>query len=200
MEKLNRLYLVRHGQVVGFDELRANGHTDVEITETGKIQMESLASRLRLAGIKAIYSSDLKRAVMGARIIGRHHDVNHNIMPELREVYFGDWEGMSMDEIQEEYPGEPEERYKAIINYRPPGKGESMRDLSERIVPCLKGILEEQNGNDILIVAHGGVNRVILCHALGLDIANLFNIYQDYGCLNIIDYYPNHPIVRLING
>jgi alpha-ribazole phosphatase/probable phosphoglycerate mutase len=200
MEKNNRLYLVRHGQVVGFDELRANGHTDVEITETGKIQMESLASRLRVADIRAVYSSDLKRTVMGARIIGRYHDVKHNIMPELREIYFGDWEGMSMDEIQGEYPGEPDKRYKAIVDYRPPGKRENMRDLSKRIIPCLKGILEKQNGKDLLIVAHGGVNRVILCHALGLDIANLFNIYQDYGCLNIIDYYSDSAIVRLING
>lgn len=200
MEKLNRLYLVRHGQVVGFDELRANGHTDVDITETGKIQMESLASRLRVADIRAVYSSDLKRAVMGARIIGRHHDVKHNIMPELREVHFGDWEGMSMDEIQEQYPGENEKRHKAIADYRPPGNGESLRDLSERIIPCLKGILEEQNGNDVLIVAHGGVNRIILCEAMGLDVKHLFNLYQDYGCLNIIDYYPNHAIVRLVNG
>ena len=200
MEKLNRLYLVRHGQVVGFDEIRANGHTDVGITETGKIQMESLASRLRVADIKALYSSDLKRTKIGARIIGRHHDVKHNIMPELREVFFGDWEGMSMDEIREEYPVEYEKRHKAIADYRPPGKGENMRDLSERVIPCLKGILEAQNGNDILIVAHGAVNRTILCDALGLDIKNLFNISQDYGCLNIIDYYPNYPIVRLING
>jgi len=200
MERLNRLYLVRHGQVVGFDEIRANGHTDVKITETGKIQMESLASRLRVADIKALYSSDLERTKIGARIIGRHHDLKHNIMPELREVFFGDWEGMSMDEIREEYPVEYEKRQKAIADYRPPGKGENMRDLSERIIPCLKRILEAQNGNDILIVAHGGVNRAILCDALGLDIKNLFNISQDYGCLNIIDYYPNHPIVKLTNG
>lgn len=200
MERLNRLYLARHGQVVEFDELRANGHTDVDITETGEIQMESLASRLKLADIRGVYSSDLKRTVIGARIIGRHHDVKHKIVPELREIFFGDWEGISMHEIQEQYPGENEKRLKDVVDYRPPGKGESMRDLSERVIPHLKKILREQKGSDLLIVAHGGVNRIILCHALGLDIANLFNIYQDYGCLNIIDYYPDHSIVRLING
>ncbi len=200
MEKHNRLFLVRHGQVVGFDQLLANGHTDVDITEVGKIQMESLAERLRLVNIQAIYSSDLKRAETGARILGRYHDVIHHIGPELRELYFGDWEGMSMAEINDSYPGELERRRKDIKNFRPPGGGESMLDLSERVIPCFQKILEEQKGKEILIVAHGGVNRVILCNALGLDLMNIFNIQQDYGCLNIIDYYPDSAIVRLVNG
>jgi len=200
MEKHNRLYLVRHGQVVGFDVMLVNGHTDVDITEVGKIQMESLAERLRLVNIQAVYSSDLKRAEIGARILGRHHDVRHRTVPELRELYFGDWEGMSMAEINDSFPGELERRLKDIKNFRPPGGGESMLDLSERVMPCFQKILEEQKGKEILIVAHGGVNRVILCNALGLDLMNVFNIHQDYGCLNIIDYYPDSAIVRLVNG
>lgn len=200
MEKLNTLYLVRHGQVAGFDQMRANGHTDVDITEVGKIQMESLAERLRLVNIQAVYSSDLKRAETGARILGRYHDVIHHIGPELRELYFGDWEGLPMAEISDSFPGELERRRKDIKDFRPPGGGESMLDLSERVIPCFQKILEEQKGKEILIVAHGGVNRVILCNALGLDLMNIFNIQQDYGCLNIIDYYPDSAIVRLVNG
>ncbi len=200
MEKLNTLYLVRHGQVVGFEQMTANGHTDVNITETGKIQMESLAERLRFANIQAIYSSDLKRAEMGARIIGRHHDVRHYIRPELRELYFGDWEGIPMAEINDSFPGEMERRWKDIKNFRPPGGGENMIDLSERVMPCFQKILEEQEGKETLIVAHGGVNRIILCNALGIDLMNIFNIQQDYGCLNIIDYYPDSAVVRLMNG
>ena len=200
MDRLNRIYLVRHGQVVGHDGFRANGHTDVDITEVGKIQMEHLAERLRLVSIGAIYSSDLKRAETGARIIARHHDVPHKIMPELREVFFGDWEGMSMTEIREDYPGELEKREEDIVNYRSPGNGESMRDLSQRIIPCINKILEEQKGVDILLVVHGAVNRIILCNALDLDLSNMFRIRQDYGCLNIIDYFPDSALVRLING
>jgi len=200
MEKLNTLYLVRHGQVVGFEQLRAIGHTDVDITEVGKIQMESLAERLRVVNIQAIYSSDLKRAETGARIIGRHHDVRHFIRPELRELYFGEWDGMPMVEINDDFPGEMERRRKDIKNYRPPGGGENMTDLSQRVMPCFQKILEEQKGKEILVVAHGGVNRIILCNALGIDLMNIFNIQQDYGCLNIIDYYPDSAVVRLMNG
>jgi alpha-ribazole phosphatase len=200
MEKQNTLYLVRHGQVVGFEQMKANGHTDVDITQVGKIQMETLAERLRIVNIQAIYSSDLKRAEMGARIIGRHHDVRHHIRTELRELYFGDWEGMSMAEIDDNFPGEMEKRRKDIKNFRPPGGGENMTDLSERVMPCFQNILAEQKGKDILVVAHGGVNRIILCNALGIDLMNIFNIQQDYGCLNIIDYYPDSAVVRLMNG
>jgi alpha-ribazole phosphatase len=200
MDRINRIYLVRHGQVVGHDGFRANGHTDVDITEVGREQMEFLAGRLRLTPIKALYSSDLKRTKIGARIIARHHDIAHRILSELRELYFGKWEGLPLSRIREEYPGELDKRQDDIVNYRPPGGGESMHDLSERVLTCYREILKEQEGSDILIVAHGGVNRVILCAALGLDLSNVFRIQQDYGCLNIIDYFPDHTVVQLING
>jgi alpha-ribazole phosphatase len=200
MEKYSRLYLVRHGQVVGFEELRANGHTDVDITKTGRLQMEDLAERLHLIDIDMIYSSDLIRTERGALIIGRHHNKPYLKKRELREIYFGDWEGMSLSEIEKDYPGEFEKRLGDIANYRPPGNGESMGDVFRRVLSCLTDILNENIGNTILIVAHGGVNRLILCEALGMDISNLFNIQQDFGCLNIIDYYPDNAIVRLVNG
>jgi len=200
MERVNRVYLVRHGQVVGYERFPAYGHTDVDLTEVGIIQAEHVAERLRFTNIDAIYASDLKRSVMGARIIARHHDVPLLVLPELREVYFGDWEGLSFPEIRERFPGAVERRKADLLNFRPPGEGESVRQLSERIMPCFQDILSRHNGNDILVVAHGAVNRVILCSALNLDLAHMFNFHQDYGCLNIIDYFPDRTVVKLING
>ena len=63
-----------------------------------------------------------------------------------------------------------------------------------------QSILGGQNGNDILLVGHGVVNRIILCNALGLDLTQMFKFHQDYGCLNIVDYFPDSTLVRLING
>ncbi|MBN1849197.1 MAG: alpha-ribazole phosphatase [Deltaproteobacteria bacterium] len=200
MERRNRLYLVRHGQVVGHDGYQANGHTDVDITEVGRLQMEKLAERLRFISLAAIYSSDLKRTRLGAQIIAKYHDVKHHILEDLREMFFGDWEGMPLKEIGGRFPEELEERQKDMAGFRPPGNGESMRDLAERVIPCLQKILEQEKGREILIVAHGGVNRVILCHALKLDLNNVFHIHQNYGCLNIIDYFQDAALVRLMNG
>ena len=201
MEKHSRLYLVRHGQVMGFEETRVNGHTNVDITETGLLQMEEVAKRLRHAEIDAVYSSDLIRAERGACIIGRHHNRPHHKKGELREIFFGDWEGMTFSEIERAYPGEIEKRMSDLVNYRPPGKGESMGDAAARVIRCISEILDEHSGKNILLVAHGGINRLILCHALGLNISRLFNIQQDFGCLNIIDFFPdNNAVVRLMNG
>ena len=74
------------------------------------------------------------------------------------------------------------------------------KDLNSSISACLEKILEEQNGNDFLLVGHGAVNRVILCRALGLDLTRMFTLQQNYGCLNIVDYYADTTIVRLMNG
>ena len=200
MDHRKRLYMVRHGQVVGYERFPAVGHTDLDITEVGILQMEHLAERLRLVNLKAIYASDLTRSVKGAQIIARYHNVPIISLPELREMYFGSWEGLSMSEIQDRYPGELERRKDDPSNYRTPGNGESVRALAERIIPCLEGILDALKGSDILLVGHGGVNRVILCNALGLDLANMISLQQDYGCLNIIDYRADSRLVRLING
>ncbi len=80
--KRSRVYLMRHGQVTGYENFPVYGHTDVDLTETGVLQMQRLAERLRLLGINAIYSSDLKRSVESARQIALYHDVPIYSLPE----------------------------------------------------------------------------------------------------------------------
>ena len=200
MERINRIYLVRHGQVKGHEEIPICGHTDVDLTETGLLQLDRVAERLRLADPGAIYASDLKRAATGARQIGCYHNVPVHILPELREMYLGDWEGYTLGKIIKEYPEEVEKRKKDPARYACPGGGESISRLSDRVIPAFERIRAEEAGKDIVIVAHGGVNRVILSHVLGLDLSRVFNIQQDYGCLNIVDYFSDSILVQLING
>ncbi len=200
MERTNRIYLVRHGQVSGHEEVPICGHTDVDLTETGMLQLERMAERLRLTEPGAIYASDLKRAVTGARQIGCYHNVPLHFVPELREMYFGEWEGYTLGQIIRDYPEEVEKRRKDPAHYVCPGGGESIFRLSERVIPAFEKIRAEEAGKETIIVAHGGVNRVILSHALGLDLSRAFNIVQDYGCLNIIDYFPDSVGVQLLNG
>ncbi len=200
MKGETRLYLVRHGQVQGYEAFPIYGHTDVELTETGIMQMEHLAERLRLAEIHEIYSSDLKRSLVSARIIACHHDVSVHPKSEFREIYFGKWEGMTLKDIRERYPEELERREMDPLRFAPPGHGESIARLAERVLPNFRSIMEGTGKKDILLLGHGVVNRVILCNALGLDLEKMFNVQQDYGCLNIIDYYPDRTLVRLING
>ena len=200
MKRKNRVYLIRHGQINGYENFPVFGHTDVNLTETGVLQMKQMAERLNLVEFDAIYSSDLNRSATGARLIACSHDVPLNFFPELREMYFGDWEGLTLSQIRKRFPEELKKRQADLVQYEIPGKGESLGRFSERITQCFERILVEQKGKDFVIVAHGGVNRVILCNALGLDLSHIFNIHQDYGCLNIIDYFPDSTLVRLVNG
>jgi alpha-ribazole phosphatase/probable phosphoglycerate mutase len=172
----------------------------VDLTEVGILQMEHLCERLRHADIHEIYSSDLKRSVIGARIIARYHDVPLYSRPELREVYFGEWEGMSLTEIRERYPEELSRREADVLNFAPPNKGESIASLVQRVMGFFKSVVGGVEEKCILLLGHGAVNRVILCSALGLDYSRMFNLQQDYGCLNIVDYYPDRTVVRLVNG
>lgn len=175
-------------------------HTDVDLTAVGLLQLDRVAERLRLAEFGAIYASDFKRALTGARQIGCYHNVPVHFLPELREMYFGDWEGCTLGKIIKDYPEEVEERKRDPAHYDWPGGGESISRLPDRIIPVFERIRAEEAGKDIAIVARGGVNRVILSHALGLDLSRIFNIQQDYGCLNIVDYFPDSVLVQQING
>jgi len=195
-----RIYLIRHGQVDGFENFPIYGHTDIELTEIGILQMEKLAERLRLVDVSAVYSSDLDRSLTGAKIISRYHEAPSVPLKELREMHFGQWEGLTLDQVRQKFPEELQKRAKDIVHYRAPGGGETVAELSARVMGALNKILRRHPNSGIIIVAHGAVNRVILCDALGLDLGNLFRIQQDYGCLNIIDYFPNHTVVRLMNG
>lgn len=198
-EYSTRLYLVRHGEVVNHGEFRYNGHIDIDITEGGLRQMKAVAERLRYEPVKGVYSSGLIRTVKGAEEISRHHNIKPVSDERLKELSAGRWEGLTFAEVKERYPDEAHVRFEDLVNYRIK-EGESLRDLEGRVIPALKDIIERHKGEAAAIVAHGGVNRIILCHALNLGLENFFRLEQDYGCLNIIDFYDNTAVVKLING
>ena len=195
-----RIYLVRHGQVEGHDEFRYNGHSDVDITGTGRLQMERLADFLSDKAIGAVYSSDLKRALKGARVIAGRLGLEYIASPALRELHLGRWEGLTKEEAVEKYPEDAHFNFKGLAKDKLTG-GESLEDLRGRVMPYLKEIIKRHAGRSAGIVAHGGVNRVILCEALGVKLANFLSIEQDYWCLNLIDYFRDSTaIVKMLNG
>ena len=199
MNTYTRLYLVRHGQVENFSEGTYNGHKDVDITELGIRQMEAVADRLKDENLAGVYSSDLIRTKRGADIIAAEHDLIPESYSTLRELNVKLWEGLTANEIEEKFPGVFDEWRKNIADYRIPG-GESIRDMSDRVIPALKEILNANRGKNVVVVAHGAINRALLADAMGLDLNNIYSIEQDYGCLNIIDYFPEYTVIKLING
>jgi alpha-ribazole phosphatase len=193
-----RLYLVRHGQVVGHEEGRFNGHTDVDLSDQGREQLEQVARYLETEEIHHLYCSDLKRSVAGAEIIARGRNLIPVALKELREMNLGIFDGLTFREVEERFKTVFKEWRKDFLHYRLP-QGECLLDIHQRVCKTLEEILKDKRGRTIAIVAHGGVNRVILSHALGMDLKNAFRLEQDYGCLNVIDYYLDWTVVKLVN-
>jgi len=194
------VYLIRHGEVDGAGIPRYNGHADVPLSDCGIDQYHKIKDRLANRGISACYTSDLSRCAVGAEIISSRLSLTPVRERNLRELDIGIWEGKTWAELQSEYPLEWKARLADITNYRVP-HGESLRDLSDRIMPVIKGIVSRHQDEKVLVVAHGGTNRVILLDAVNAPLTSLFNIEQDYCCLNIIDYYADgKTVVKLLNG
>ncbi len=209
------LYLIRHGETEGAEIRRYKGTLDVPLSEKGMKQVERVSEHiLKLMStiqkeedalpvsernLAAVYSSDLSRALKSAEIIARPHSLRPIAVPSLRERNFGLWEGMSFEEIKEKY----HEEFKAWAGNPlefSPVNGESTLEVKDRVMNAFEKIIQAHPGERIAIVAHGGVNRIILCHILGIPIENIFRVEQDFAALNIIKFWDRYPVVKLMNG
>lgn len=195
-----RVFLLRHGQVEGHDEPRYNGQQDVALTSCGLLQYQQLTERLQDRPIRAVYSSDLARCFKGAQLLAAAHDLVPIALPDLRELHAGEWAGRPWSELKASYPRQWQERLEDILHYRIPG-GENLLDVRERARTAIAEILRRHPGQEVIVVAHGGVNRVLLLDALGAPLEKVFSLSQFYGCLNILDYQSSDRVtVQVING
>lgn len=194
-----RVYLIRHGEVTNSAQQCLNGHFDVELSQQGLEQIRQVAAALEDKHIRAVYSSDLRRSYVGACIVAEPHGFKPIALPELKEISMGVWEGKTVKEINTQYPGELEKRLKNVETFYAEG-GESFGQLRDRVIPKIMEIIKTHMGESIAIIAHGGVNRIILSHALGIPPRNIFGIMQDFAAINIIQFYEDNAVVELING
>ncbi|MCF8012364.1 MAG: alpha-ribazole phosphatase [Clostridiales bacterium] len=194
-----RIYLVRHGQTDWNAKMRFQGQTDIHLAEKGREQAAALARRLEKENFAGIYSSDLTRAYETAEIIARSHNLLVQQKPAFREINFGSWEGLTFQEIQENFSEEATDWWERPLYTRIPD-GESLHDVVKRSMDVLHDICKKHNGQKILIVSHGGVVRSIISTVLGIDLNEYWRIKQDNLALNII-HFPewNKGILELLN-
>ncbi|MBF0557368.1 MAG: histidine phosphatase family protein [Nitrospirae bacterium] len=156
-----------------------------------------------LSKLSAVYCSDLSRAIKSAEIIAAPHGLEPIVVPELRERNFGVWEGMSFNEIKERYPSEFEAWASDPLKHSPVN-GESTEDVHKRAIRAFDSVMGKYSAESpsahIAVVAHGGVNRTILCHLMGVPLENIFRIEQDHAAVNIIEFWGLYPVIKLLNG
>lgn len=200
MNKPTRVHLLRHGQVEGYEEKRYNGQADTPLTVLGRRQSAGFAGRFQYCRLSAIYASDLQRCRFAADQIALFQRIKPVYRTDLRELCAGDWEGIPWAVLQRDAAELWQARLSDIVHIAPPG-GESFCALAKRVRSGLQQIISSHPGGEIVIVSHGGVNRLILLDALGAPLESLVRIEQDYACHNIIDYYPDgRTSVSLLNG
>lgn len=181
---MSAVYLVRHGEITQTSPRRFVGQTDLPLTERGRAQMAGVADFLAGKGVMRLLCSPLTRCVESADIVGQALGLVPETMPDLREIGLGAWEGLTVDEVRERFPGRYEARGRNLAGFRPPG-GESFADVQRRAWPVFE-LATTDADEPLAIVAHGGVNRVLLCRILGMPLENLFRLDQHYACINIL--------------
>jgi len=191
------LYLMRHGAIEAMEEKRFIGQIDLPLSPDGRKQAERQARRLMDIPFSGIWCSDLKRAYETAAIVSRDRGLALLSAPELREINLGRWDGVAMTQIREQFPDFWQSRGDDIVHFRPP-EAESFADLQQRVVPFIRHIASQSDGNT-LIITHAGVIRVMLCHVLQMPLSNLFRIYLDYGGVTIIKDINGMSQIRAVN-
>lgn len=213
-----RLYLVRHGQTEWNGELRYQGHTDCELSDLGRAQSEAVAELLlgMASDTCFLYSSDLSRARATAGPVGKGLGMTAIEEFALREASFGEWEGLSFDEIAQKFPDAweawREDPVKADI------KGAEPRaEFRDRVLGKIDSIVRHHTSGaygylpsvdssqiidevpEAVIVTHGGVVKTVLAYALGLSFDGYWKIRADNGGVSVVDVYPAGSILTHLN-
>lgn len=180
------IYLFRHGEVERAETRRFIGHLDVSLSALGERQGAAQGLRLSSVKLDGLFASDLVRARRTGELIGVPQGLVPVPVPALREMSMGRWEGLTAAEIERREPGKFAE-WMAHVGEFPFPEGESLPDLEARAWPAFESIVAAHPGRAIAIVAHGGTNRALICRALGLPLARILALGQDYGALTVLE-------------
>ena len=162
-------YLVRHGETDWNLNERIQGQVDVPLNATGRRQVSHLARRLADVPLDAIYSSDLARTHESAQIIAAGRSIEIATDPDLREFSYGEWEGLTAEEIEARHPGAMSKRISAGNEaFAAPG-GENTWQVLDRVRRfCARAAERHDPSEDVLVVAHGGSIRALAVSLLDL--------------------------------
>lgn len=194
---MGTLYLVRHGETVWNQESRFQGQTDTELSPLGRAQAARVREALRTVALTIAYASDLRRARETAAIIldGREVPLYH--LPELRERHWGEWESLTLPELEERSP-ESVARYWALrARFVPPG-GEALDEVDRRIARFRERLVRD-DPEAALVVAHGGVLRLLLCGFLGLAPEQGTRLRLDNCSVCRVELTPDRAIITSLN-
>ena len=171
-----RLFVVRHAQTDWNRERRYQGWQDSPLSEVGRGQAAAVARALEGGKLDAVYSSPLRRAVTTAEAIAAPHGLPVRVEEAFREIGFGAWEGLTLEEAQQRYPDETRHWNERPHEALPPG-GEALGDVRRRVLAGLETLRAEHDGGSICLVTHGVPARLLILEVLGLDLSRIWAVH-----------------------
>jgi probable phosphoglycerate mutase len=164
-----RILVIRHGETAWNKDTRIQGQLDIPLNDTGLWQAQRTAEALRGEAVSAVYASDLQRAAQTAQAIGAALALPVQHHPGLRERHFGDCQGATWAELETLRPEVAEPWRRRVPDFAPPG-GESLLTLRERVAQTFAELAAQHLGEQIVVVAHGGVLDILYRLTTRLDL------------------------------
>jgi len=184
---MTRIVLVRHGQTAWNREIRFRGQIDVELDEFGLKQAEATGRYVAARWpVVAIYASRMSRATKTAEAIARAHELTVQPLEGLLDINFGEWQGLSPDEVSQRDPDLFRAWRKAPHTLHFPG-GETLEIVRVRVMAGLDEVVARHPAQTVALVSHAVVNRVLLCAVLGLGNEHFWRLQQDTCAVNVFD-------------
>lgn len=193
-----RLLLARHGQTDWNIAGRYQGQSDIPLNQTGCDQAEALAKRLSAETIHAVYSSDLSRAKDTAQAIANFHQLRVHTDSRWRELNFGEWEGMTYQEMSAHSPA-LFETWMMNPRHTPTPNGETLDELSKRVTSAFDDIKSKHKEETVLVVSHSGALQALLANLLGVDLNRYWQFKISQASLSELAVYQDSVVLNLLN-
>lgn len=176
--------LLRHGEPEGGPKYR--GSLDDPLSERGWTQLRAAV------GLhppwQGIVSSPLRRCAEFAKVLAEQHGLSLQLEDGLREMSFGDWEGRTAAEVMANNPKALECFWRDPVRYSPPG-GEPLSVWAQRVTIAWQALVADYTGQHILVLGHGGMMRVVLCHLLEVPLQHIWRFEIPYATFSRICLY-----------
>jgi broad specificity phosphatase PhoE len=198
MPSTTRLLLIRHAEVEARYQGVFGGRIDMELSPRGHEQAAALAKYLHSRPLSAIYASPMKRVQQTLAPLLVNGTPKPIILQDLREVDFGDWTGLPWEEVHAKF-GISAFAWLEQLECDGIANAESAETLQERVEPCLRQILADHSGQQVAVVCHGGIIRMLLGILLRWPLARMVAFEIEYASLTQVVVHPHKAELQLLN-
>jgi probable phosphoglycerate mutase len=193
-------WLLRHGETPLSVERRFSGQDDAALTDRGRAQATAAARRLAELSVDAVISSPVRRARQSAEAVAVALGLEVQVEPGFAESHFGDWQGFTFAEVQQQWPGQLQ-HWLEDPTVAPPGAGaESQQATDARVLDARERMVSAYAGATVVVVSHVTPIKLLVRAALDAPSHALFRMQLSPGSLSVIDWFAEgHDVLRMFN-